>query len=243
MYPVQFHAWDQNIKAFAVNENVLICALGGQTKGITLTSNQNYGIGSFVPVLDNFVDGDHAIGVFHYATICTVDDATIIAVCSDASVRIWNGSRWGEDLAEDYVKSEIKKMMPGAVGAYYSGAYYIWYRTDSSKTYNDTCLRYAVKKEAGQGWTFCTGDYWIKPFLYTGVSLIQDVNDIQRLIVLDNDYYLYWIEPFDAYSGSNLSETYADKKIDGGFCPLNDHYWYDELDDSSLNSDLQDWSK
>jgi hypothetical protein len=55
-------------------------------------------------------------------------------------------------------------------------------------------------------------------------------------VALDGeDNYLYWIDTFDAY---NADKSYADKKIDGGFCTIGGKYWYDEMDDNANSSDL-----
>lgn len=234
--PMQFHKYDQGIQGMEATEDTLLVELANQTKPVTLTSWTNKGLLEFVPVLDHFPDGDKTIGVIEWATAAEVEKSTFIAKCSDHSIRIWDGSRWGDDLSRDRINTEVRQMQPGAVGAYYRGAYYIFYRTDSTQTHNNKCYRLGLTKDAGYGWTKITGDKWIQPPLYIRPSLIQDSGNIQKLIGLDGiDNYLYWIDAFDAY---NASKSYADKKIDGGFCTIGNKYWYDEMDDNSNSSDL-----
>lgn len=204
-----------------------------------MTSFENQGLLEYVPVLNHFPDGDKTVGVIDWATVTEVENSTIMAVCSDQTVRIWNGSTWGDDISYNWVNTEIRKMVKESVAVYYKKAFYLWYRTDSRVTYNNKCLKLSLKETAGEGWVFYSdfnNSQWVYPALKTGVSVIQDINDIQKLVVLDHvDLYPYWLETFDS---ANDSESYADKKIDGGFCALGSKFFYDELDNNSLDANL-----
>ncbi|MCP4611291.1 MAG: LamG domain-containing protein [Planctomycetes bacterium] len=239
-FPLQSHKFNQGIKGFGLREDQLVVFLVSQTKPITLTSFQGIGTAGLVQQLDHYPDGDNTIGVIDWGSITEVEGGSIIAKCSDNSVRIWDGIRWSEDLGLELVNTVLEKMMIGSVGAFINGFWFIWYRDNQDRVYNDKCLRLGLTKKAGYGWTYCTGDKWVKPPLFTGVSIIQDENEVKRMIVNDAvDKYAYWIETFDSFTGSLLTRSYADKKQDGGFCDLNNKYFYDEMDNNSMDPSLE----
>jgi len=235
--PVQFHRYDQGIQNMNVAGDSLLVTTNTQTKPVTLTSFKNVGSLEYIPELDHYPDGDNTTGVTLYGTIAEIEKSTLIAVCSDQSVRIWNGSEWDKDLSWGEVNDEIKTIAPGAVGFFHDSVYYIWYRTDSTLNYNNKCLRLSLDEREGLGWSFFNGNKWVKPPLNTGPSVCEDSNGLRKFICLDHtDEYCYWLETYDSYTGSGLVKTYADKKIDGGFCELGNKFHYDDLDDNNLDT-------
>jgi len=243
--PVQFHRYNQGIQSMNVAGDSLLVTTNTQTKPVTLTSFKNVGSLEYIPELDHYPDGDNTTGVTLYGTIAEIEKSTVIAVCSDQSVRIWNGSEWDKDLSWGEVNDEIKTIAPGAVGFFHDSVYYIWYRTDSTLNYNNKCLRLSLDEREGLGWSFFNGNKWVKPPLNTGPSVCEDSNGLRKFICLDHtDEYCYWLETYDSYQGSGLVKTYADKKIDGGFCELGNKYHYDDLDDNDFDTaNLTDWNR
>jgi hypothetical protein len=180
-----------------------------------------------------------SIGVVDWATVHYVGNGMIAAVCSDASFRTFNGFEWSHDLSYQKMKSELRQFQVGSVAAYWQGASYIWYRKDSSDTYNTNCLRFAHTIEAGIGWAPYTGSNFIWPPTYCGPMVVVDSNDIQRVIVLDStDKRYFWIETFDGYTGSGLSQTFIEKSDSPGICDDGDTYFYDAMDDDSQAASL-----
>jgi len=235
--PLQYHRYDQGIQNMNVAGDSLLVTTNTQTKPVTLTSSDNKGSLEYIPVLDHFPDGDNTTGVTLYGTMAEIEKSTVIAVCSDQSVRIWNGSEWDKDLSWGEVNDEIKTIAPGAVGFFHDSVYYIWYRTDSTLNYNNKCLRLSLDEREGLGWSFFNGNKWVKPPLNTGPSVCEDSNGLRKFICLDHtDEYCYWLETYDSYTGSGLVKTYADKKIDGGFCEIGNKFHYDDLDDNDFDT-------
>ena len=234
----QRHKLQTGIYAFIDIGDYLVIGAANKTYMYRLNSFQNVGTLQSVFQLTTPSRIDDTIGIIDKGTIAQISESRFIAVCSDASVRIFDTVRWGRDYSLDKVKNtEIKKMQVGSVAAYWQGAYYLWYRKASTDTHNINCLRLAVEDSAGEGWTTYSGDDWIKPPLTTGAVNFVDENDIQRIVVVDfTSLRPYWIETFDAYTGSGLTQTFIDKSDDPGICTLGDTYFYDALDDDSLDT-------
>lgn len=235
---LQRHKLQTGIHAFVDIGDYLVIGAANKTYLFRLNSFQNVGSLQSVFQLTPPSRIDDTIGIIDSGTIAQISESRFIAVCSDASVRIFDTVRWGKDHSLDKVKnSEIKKMQVGSVATYWQGAYYLWYRKDSSDAHNVNCLRLAVEDEAGEGWTTYSGDDWIKPPLTTGAVNFVDENDIQRVVVIDfTSLRPYWIETFDAYTGSGLTQTFIDKSDDPGICPLGETYFYDALDNDNLDT-------
>jgi len=230
--------FQDGIRAFVDIGDYLVVCTSNKTYMYRLQSFNNVGTLESVFQLTTPSRIDDTIGVLDVGTIAQISEGRFIAVCSDASVRIFDTVRWGADLSLDKVKtSEIKKMQVGSVAVYWQGAYYLWYRKDSTDTHNENTLRLAVEDAAGEGWTTYGGTDWIKPPLDAGAVNFVDSNDIQRAVVVDfTSQRPYWIETFDAYTGSGLTETFIDKSDDPGICALGSTYLYDALDDNSFDT-------
>lgn len=224
------------INGMRISGDNLIVLLPNKTKLISLSSYQNQGLLEYVPVLNYVNDADETMGVVDINAISEIRKGALIARTSDHAIRIWDGTEWGDDLSHDRVNSIIRKMVVGSVGAYYDGSYYLWYRDDANKLYNDKCLRLDLDSSKGQGWDRCT-DSFVFPPLNTGAFVIVDENDIQRLVVLDyQTNRLWWLDTFDSFTGSALSTSYGDKVTDDGICALGTKYFFDDMNNNSLDS-------
>ncbi len=232
--PVQNYRFSDGIRALKANQDILSIFCNSSTHICNLTSvTSDLSKVQYIPFLNYFHCVDYSIGVRDWGTLDSIDQNSLIAVCSDASVRIWDTTKWGDDLSYDKVNSEISQIVPaspytyarGSVGRYYKGAYYLWYSKDTADTATTKCLRYgmgvpetnyarAQRAQAGYGWTFYTG--WVYPMFKTGVQVITDNNGVQRMIVISKALSgaFYWVETFDAYVGSqdlttgDLATTY-----------------------------------
>lgn len=237
---LQVNKLQDGVRAFVDIGDYVIACTSNKTYLYRINSFENVGVLESVFQLTVPAKIDDTIGIIDIGAIAHISAGRFIAVCSDASVRIFDTISWGPDLSLDKVKtSEIKKMQNGSIAIYWQGAYFLWYRKDSTDTHNTNTLRLAVEDAAGEGWTTYSGDDWIKPPLNAGTVNFVDSNDIQRAVVVDfTSFRPYWIETFDAYSGSGLVATYLDKSDDPGLCPLGSTFIYDALDNNSFDTSI-----
>ena len=235
---LQVNKLQDGVRAFVDTGDYVIVCTSNKTYMYRINSFNNVGVLESVFQLTTPARIDDTIGVIDVGTIAQISEGRFIAVCSDASVRIFDTVRWGSDLSLDKVKtSEIKKMQNGSVAAYFQGAYYLWYRKDSTDTHNTNTLRLAVEDAAGEGWTTYSGTNWIKPPLNNGAINFVDDNDLSRIVVVDfTSLRPYWIETFNGYTGSGLVRTFIDKSDDPGICPLGSTYLFDALDNNSFDT-------
>lgn len=169
-----------------------------------------------VYVLNHLTVAAENIGVSDWGSFTPMDNA-FIAHCSDHTIRIWNSSYWSDDIASRRINQIVRLMLVGSVGIYGSGAYYLFYRTDSGQTNNNLCLRYGFSRETGFGWSKVSGSAWVVPPTYAGAVQMVDANNLQRVVVYDAvDTYSYWIETFTAYTGSSTTKVFKDKVATNG---------------------------
>lgn len=209
---VQHLKMDDGIQFIQGTPDMLSIVCGNKMYMASPNSYFNSEVVESVFVLNHLTVADPNIGVTDYGSIAKTDGGGFIAHCSDHSIRVWSGSSWGKDLSSRLVNKIVRQMVLGSVGLYFSGAYHLWYRTDSGQTYNNACLRYGFGRDNGFGWSRCTGSAWVYPTTYKGALVISDTNTVRRAIVLDSPgSAFYWIETFDSYTGSSLSKVYTDK--------------------------------
>ncbi len=164
-----------------------------------------------VYAIQHFTTASENIGVTDWGSFAAMDNA-FIAHCSDHTIRIWNSSYWSEDIASRRINQIVRQMVIGSLGIYGVGAYYLFYRTSSSETNNNLCLRYGFSRESGFGWSKVSGAAWPVTETSTGAVQIIDANNLQRILVYDAvDTYTYWIETFTAYTGSSTTKVFKDK--------------------------------
>lgn len=220
-HDVQKWRFNQGIRAMRANQDTLsifcessshICNMTSYVASASTTQS--------VPFLNYFHAVDRAVGIKDWATLDSIDENTMIAVCSDGTIRKWDTTRWGDDLAYNKVSSEIRQIVPaspftyerGSVGKYYKGAYYLWYSKDSSDTATTHCLRYGMGvsdtqyakgtgKQAGFGWSFYTN--YPQPNFKRGVSIVDDSQGVQRMVVIRaSNGRFYWCETFTPFAGA-----------------------------------------
>jgi hypothetical protein len=220
---IQSHVFNDGIRILGNTPDVLTIVCNKTTHITTLTSVINSGILQSEFVLDHFDDIDKNIGVQDTGSFVEVEQGTYIAICSDRSVRVWDGAGWGSDLALNKVgKDLISKAFVGrSVGVYSDGAYIVWFDSEDTGSVNQ-CLRLSVKRSSGKGWTRYTGANWVLPInrvgVFTGDSFLVDdgigVNFTFAIDAVDNK--IYWIEPFIGPEGATINgfevlPYYADK--------------------------------
>jgi hypothetical protein len=209
-YDIQKWRFNQGLRAMRANQDILsiFCESSSHICNMTSYVTDASKLTS-IPFLNYFHAVDRAVGIKDWATLDSVDENTMVAVCSDGSVRTWDTTRWGDDLAYDKVSTEIQKIVPaspfnyeqGSVGKFYKGAYYLWYSTSSSDTVTTKCLRYGFGKKAGYGWSYYTN--FPQPNFKRGVSVVDETQGVQRLVVIDGVHgKFYWCETFNAFTGA-----------------------------------------
>lgn len=207
---VQKWRFNQGIRAMRANQDILsiFCESSSHICNMTSYVSSPSKVQS-VPFLNYFHAVDRSIGIKDWATLDSIDENTFIAVCSDNSVRQWDTTKWGDDLAYEKVSTEIRQIVPasvntyerGSVGKYYNGAYYLWYSKDLTDTATTKCLRYGFGKKAGYGWSFYEGTAF--PNFKRGVQVVDETQGVQRLIVIrgTNGKFI-WVDTFKPFVGA-----------------------------------------
>lgn len=220
-FDLQKWRFNQGIRAMRANQDILsiFCESSSHICNMTSYVTDASKLQS-IPFLNYFHPVDRAIGIKDWATLDSIDENTMIAVCSDGTVRKWDTTKWGNDLAYEKVSSEIQKIVPasvftyerGSIGKYYNGAYYLFYSKSTSDTATTNCLRFGMgipdtqyaqgsNKQAGFGWTFYTGIPF--PPFKRGVSVVHDSQGTDRLCVIRaTNGKFYWMETYTAFTGA-----------------------------------------
>jgi len=223
----QTKKFSDGIRILAGTPDILSIICNRSTHVTTLTAfSERGGIFEAVIVLDHFDKIDTQIGVKDVGSFAEVARGTYVALCSDKSVRIWDGSGWSQDIAHDRVESIIDQAIEGhTVSVYYDGAYFLWLDLEDSG-YPDTCLRLSLKRESGKGWTEYTGASWVFPPTQWGAFVSDNFEtangqDLDFMMVFDRaEDKVYWVETYDGPAGKtiggyNLRKYYADKVASG----------------------------
>lgn len=181
----------------------------------------------FANTLNHLTVGDKDLGVKDYGSISEMEQGSFIAVCSDKSIRVWDGSAWSRDLALDKVGDDISQIVEGvSSGVYYKGAYYLWWTDDYSSSVTTKTYRLSIKRSSGKGWTEYTGSDWITDVPKRGITVGKDFLgnvDEQMLFVIDNNAgKIFWAETFDGQDNNTVGDGsspfkryYRDKVING----------------------------
>lgn len=210
--PLQYINFDDSMQTLQVTTSNLIVLCTSKTYSINANLNQSLDNFEFVQIIQSRDLISDTIGCSDYGSIANLDADSFIAVCSDHTIRIFQTTWTDTDFAEHKISSIVKSILVGSVGVYQNRVYTLWYHTDSGITYNDSCLRLGLGKDAGYGWSKRTGDSWIYPPTYVGAFVIYDSNNIQRTIALNQaDNIFYWIETFTGYTGSGLTRVHLEK--------------------------------
>jgi hypothetical protein len=207
---VQKWRFNKGIRAMRANADTLSIFCESSTHICNMTSFvDSVSNLQAVPFLNYFHEADGKIGIKDWGTLDSIDKSTFIAVCSDNSVRVWDTTKWGDDLAYEKCSTEIQQIVPasvntyerGSVGRYYNGAYYLWYSKDLTDTATTKCLRYGFGKKAGNGWSYYEGTAF--PNFKRGVQVTDEIQGVQRLVVISaSSGKFYWVETFKPFVGA-----------------------------------------
>jgi len=212
----QFFKMDDGVQILAQSPDILSIICSAKTWTSAYGNTKNVTSPESVFVITHLTISDYNIGVTDYGSFVETKSGIFMAVCSDRTVRQWNRFKWSPDLSYNGVNKIIQLMVDGSVGAYTAGAYYLWYRTGTGPSYNSSCLRFGLGDNAGFGWSRMTGSAWVYPGLYVGTTLIQDANNVQKLLVLDSPgAAFYAIAPFIGYASSLLGFLTDKQATDG----------------------------
>jgi hypothetical protein len=214
---VQFMTFDDGVQILAESNDQLAVICSRQTWMVNPKIQKNVDQIASVFTLASRFPASRTIGVTDWGSFAPVENGGFIARCSDASIRIWDGDSWGEDLGSDRVRDTLLGMIDGSAGGYSKNAYYLWYRTASGTAYNDKCLRLGLGGDAGFGWSEISRSTWIYPHLRCGGVVMLDSNNLARLMVLDYATgHIYWIETF-TNANSSFTKAWKDKEnVSGG---------------------------
>lgn len=222
----QSHVFNDGIRVMGSTPDVLTLACNNTTHICSLPSVVNSGVLQSEFVLDHFDEIDTNIGVQDVGSFLEVEQGVYVAICSDKSVRIWQGNGWSADKALDKVGTSINRAIIGKTTAVYSdGAYFLWMDTQNSG-FADTCLRLSLKRSSGKGWDFYTGDNWSFPLDQWGAFnadsfLVAGGINLNLTFVIDrSDNKIYWMETFNGPTGKSINgfdilAYFADKVSSG----------------------------
>ena len=211
--PLQNKKFTQDVNAIQIYQNLAVFCHTSSMSGGDLNAYLDKGLsGSPMFTLESFYPLDQVNGVTDYATIAETENGRFIALCSDKSIRLFGGVRFGEDLAGNKISTEIlkKAVTYGAVGKFFNGAYLLMFSYSLTGDKNDACIRLAIQKGTGYGWS----EYYdfIKSHKFHFGEVIVDEDGLHRLIVQDfEDGFLYEIETYDGPQGSNIFRAVRDK--------------------------------
>ena len=219
----QFGTVDDEINVFSRSPDVVVILCNRSTYRLTPFTATNSGqqettLGSSAFVIMAATITDDSLGVKDYGSIAAIDQSSFICVCTDNTVRIWDGTRWGTDLSRFKVNLEVQKIIVGSVGLYNpQGFYLLWYRTDESSPITNKCLRLGLVEAVGKGWTYYGGPGWSFPKPFVGcVNIMEYSFNKQMMVVVDytdltNGLQLVWVETYNGPVGSSMVRSIMDK--------------------------------
>ncbi len=207
--PLQNKKFAENVEEIKVYKNsVTFCHSTGMS-GADLNAFKDVGDQFSIFELMSFYPLEPSIGIVDYSSIADIDNGHFMAHCSDGSIRRWDGTNFGTNLAEKSVSKIVKTMVPiGSVGAYENGAYIIWYRVDTSASVNAQALRLSLEEQAGMGWSYYALGNHGKTNKFHGANAMIDDNGYRKLIA--GYAQLCWIETYDGPTGSGLYRAVKD---------------------------------
>lgn len=178
---------------------------------------------------------DENVGVTDVGSIAFMDQSRFMALCSDFTVRVWDGANWGFDRAKQLVSTEIQKAVIGSASVYHPDGYYIlWYRDDSSEAYPNKTLRLGLVEDVGTGWCRYSGTDWVKtPQNRGAIRGIEPNSGLMWIVAVDQAKgSVYQIETFNGPSNTR----FVRRDVDGYGSENSDYQWsvdYGELVGSS----------
>lgn len=82
--------------------------------------------------------------------------------------------------------------------------------SDTTKARETSCLRLALKRDQGIGWSEYYGDDWVKPEIFGGVLMVRGSDNIERNFIEDEDGNIYEEGTFDRVN--ELDYPWVDKE-------------------------------
>lgn len=215
--PLQNKKFAQEVNAIQIHNNLAVFCHTSSMSGGDLNAYLDKGLsGSPMFTLESFYPLDQVNGVTDYATIAETENGRFIALCSDKSIRLFGGVRFGPDLAGNKISTEIlkKAVTYGAVGKFFNGAYLLMFSNSVSGANNEACIRLAIQESSGYGWSEFYD--FVKSHKFHFGEVVIDDDGLHRLIVQDaDDGFLYEIETYDGPAGSNVFRSVRDKADKG----------------------------
>tara|TARA_R110002096_G_scaffold176799_4_gene353220 strand:- start:8608 stop:10968 length:2361 start_codon:yes stop_codon:yes gene_type:complete len=156
---------------------------------------------------------DENVGVTDIGSVSFMDRSRFIALCSDYTIRVFDGVNWGYDRAKQLVSSEIRKAAIGSTAIYHPDGYYIlWYKDDSSLSKPNKTLRLGLVEDVGIGWSPYSGNDWISPPSRQGIVRGVDPTTSLMMIVGANtsNNTITQIETFDGPESSRFVRRTTD---------------------------------
>ena len=204
----QFQELDGSIKGLFRSPDSLIILCKNQTYRVSVlnSSSNNIDVIAFTALYPATIM-DENTGVTDIGSVSFMDRSRFIALCSDYTVRVFDGVNWGYDRAKQLVSDEIRKAAIGSVSVYHPDGYYIlWYKDDASLEKPNKTLRLGLTEDVGIGWSPYSGDAWVSPPSRAGVIRgIDDTTSLMMIVGVDtNTDSITQIETFDGPSNSRF---------------------------------------
>lgn len=210
----QFFKVDGDVKALLNSGSILSAMCSNKTYSSAYNNTTLTGLFQDIEIITHFAPNDQSIGLTDVGSLAETRKGRFIGNCSDGSVREWDGLNWGDDLVDQKVAT-IKGPNPdGSVGAFFKGAYLLYYRNNLTDVYNTSGLRYGFGGKAGKGWCRLARASQVFPPLTAGAAVILDNNNLSHLLLLDNASGLFYrVETFES---PGLTKTWKDKAATNG---------------------------
>ena len=216
----QHHAVKDSIMALKEFPDKIIVFCSSSTQRIqTNTTNQVINdIGTTVSVISGLKMISNTIGIKNKGSIAVMPDGNMIMITSEPAIRIFDGFRFGDNLARDeegkgHIQNDLERYQAVAAAGYDRLYGYIMWVQDQDTDVVDFNLswRKGIMKEQPQNWMEFDGD-WVYPEPEIGAFDVFDARD--RRITLVFDMYEgvpYMLTTREGSVGSNITKVFVDK--------------------------------
>ena len=167
-------------------------------------------VGEYIAVIAGQQVLDSNIGLLDYSSHQKIGKENDIFVTNSAEVRVFNGYKYSNNLADKRIMKKIRKLKSDVASSYSTITGYMLYGKTASSTY--VCYKCSVIPEQGVGFVEYSGTYLAMPLSRSSVVKIFDSNNQVRLLVVDkSDNLFYDVSTREGYEGSGLSKIWKDK--------------------------------
>lgn len=173
------------------------------TYGADPTQTQQLSQQTSIAIITQFPKIDPALGIKEWNAFAYTTQATIMALCSDNTIKEFNGTQWGADITYLKIGNIVKMIQPQPVLLFLNGSLYLFYRLSASQPYNNLGYRFGFGGQAGSGWGRLTGAGY--PFLAMGfgsAGVGVDESEIPRIYLVDR-----------ATSYTHITENFPDGAV------------------------------